>query len=163
MQADMREYVLSLLDNYKQTSREIALITYELQHFTGISPEDMIEVMSFAHKMENGILENVPRDVPSISFSYREFASRLNQEAANGIVTHLQELLQERDRLLHYVNLLEPRQRSIIISFYFHAKSWNQISSEQHIAIRTALKIRNIAIHELVRMYTFSGSILNLK
>lgn len=28
MQADMWEYVLSLLDNYKQTSREIALITY---------------------------------------------------------------------------------------------------------------------------------------
>ena len=50
MEKDMNQYVLSLLENYPQMIRKIELMRYELRFAKAVTPQEMIEVMSFSKK-----------------------------------------------------------------------------------------------------------------
>ena len=50
MGKDVNQYVLSLLDTYPETSKRIELMRYELYSSMVVSPQEMIEVMSFSKK-----------------------------------------------------------------------------------------------------------------
>lgn len=50
MGKDVNQYVLSLLETYPETSKRIELMRYELYSSMVVSPQEMIEVMSFSKK-----------------------------------------------------------------------------------------------------------------
>ena len=140
MENDMQEYVLSLLENYVQKSKEISLMRYELQHATPVTPEEIIEVMSLTRR-ENTEEVNLPHDVERIAACFREIAEKINQDMTDGTASRYLSLLRERDRLLHYVSLLNPRQQTVIKEHYFLQKSWTEISKIMEITRRTVYKI----------------------
>ena len=158
MVKDMKQYVLSLLENYPQMIRKIELMRYELRFTKAVTPQEMIEVMTYAKKGTQGAAE-MPRDVPGIALSYRDITERLNQEIISEALETYMSLLREQDRLLHYVNLLSAREREIITAYYFDQRSWNEISKSLGISPRTAYAIRSQAIDELVTMYSYANQI----
>ena len=50
MEKDMNQYVLSLLENYPQMIRKIELMRYELRFAKAVTPQEMIEVMTYAQE-----------------------------------------------------------------------------------------------------------------
>ena len=48
MNANMKEYVMNLLDGYHRRAREIALLRYELAHPVRVTDQEMIGAMNFA-------------------------------------------------------------------------------------------------------------------
>ena len=69
-------YVMSLLQNYRATKRKIQQLRYELEHPTHVTPEEMIEAMSFAKGEGKGR--------PSGSISNKTLYIAMNyQDAAN--------------------------------------------------------------------------------
>lgn len=69
-------YVMSLLQNYRATKRKIQQLRYELEHPTHVTPEEMIEAMSFAKGEGEGR--------PSGSISNKTLYIAMNyQDAAN--------------------------------------------------------------------------------
>ena len=158
MEKDMNQYVLSLLENYPQMIRRIELMRYELRFTKAVTPQEMIEVMTYARKGTQGIAD-MPHDVPGIALSYRDVTERLNQEMISEALEMYMSLLREQDRLLHYVNLLSAREREIITAYYFDQRSWSEISKSLGISPRTAYAIRSQAIDELVTMYSYANRI----
>ncbi|MBS1450550.1 MAG: sigma-70 family RNA polymerase sigma factor [Oscillospiraceae bacterium] len=158
MVKDMSQYVLSLLENYPQMIRKIELMRYELRFASAVTPQEMIEVMTYAKKEIQGGAE-MPHDVPGIALSYRDLAARLNQETANEALDAYLVLLREQDRLHHYVNLLSTRECEVITKYYFNQRSWNEISKALGISSRTAYAIRSQAIAELATMYSYANKI----
>lgn len=158
MERDMNQYVLSLLENYPQMIRKIELMRYELRFTKAVTPQEMIEVMTYARKGTQGIAD-MPHDVPGIALSYRDITERLNQEIISEALEKYMGLLREQDRLLHYVNLLSEREREIITAYYFDQRSWSEISKSLGISPRTAYAIRSQAIDELVTMYSYANRI----
>ena len=158
MEKDMNQYVLSLLENYPQMIRRIELMRYELRFTKAVTPQEMIEVMTYARKGTQGIAD-MPHDVPGIALSYRDITERLNQEIISEALEKYMGLLREQDRLLHYVNLLSEREREIITAYYFDQRSWSEISKSLGISPRTAYAIRSQAIDELVTMYSYANQI----
>ena len=158
MEKDMNQYVLSLLENYPQMIRKIELMRYELRSAKAVTPQEMIEVMTYAKKGTQ-VAAEMPRDVPGIALSYRDITERLNQEIISEALETYMSLLREQDRLLHYVNLLSAREREIITAYYFDQRSWNEISKSLGISPRTAYAIRSQAIDELVTMYSYANRI----
>lgn len=142
MEKDMNQYVLSLLENYPQMIRRIELMRYELRFTKAVTPQEMIEVMTYARKGTQGIAD-MPHDVPGIALSYRDITERLNQEIISEALEKYMGLLREQDRLLHYVNLLSEREREIITAYYFDQRSWSEISKSLGISPRTAYAIRS--------------------
>ena len=158
MEKDMNQYVLSLLENYPQMIRKIELMRYELRFAKAVTPQEMIEVMTYAKKGTQ-VAAEMPRDVPGIALSYRDVTERLNQEMISEALETYMSLLREQDRLLHYVNLLSAREREIITAYYFDQRSWSEISKSLGISPRTAYAIRSQAIDELVTMYSYANRI----
>ena len=158
MEKDMNQYVLSLLENYPQMIRKIELMRYELRFAKAVTPQEMIEVMTYAKKGTQ-VAAEMPRDVPGIALSYRDITERLNQEIISEALETYMSLLREQDRLLHYVNLLSAREREIITAYYFDQRSWSEISKSLGISPRTAYAIRSQAIDELVTMYSYANQI----
>ena len=158
MEKDMNQYVLSLLENYPQMIRKIELMRYELRFAKAVTPQEMIEVMTYAKKGTQ-VAAEMPRDVPGIALSYRDVTERLNQEMISEALEMYMSLLREQDRLLHYVNLLSAREREIITAYYFDQRSWSEISKSLGISPRTAYAIRSQAIDELVTMYSYANRI----
>ena len=158
MEKDMNQYVLSLLENYPQMIRKIELMRYELRSAKAVTPQEMIEVMTYAKKGTQ-VAAEMPRDVPGIALSYRDITERLNQEIISEALETYMSLLREQDRLLHYVNLLSAREREIITAYYFDQRSWIEISKSLGISPRTAYAIRSQAIDELVTMYSYANRI----
>ena len=158
MEKDMNQYVLSLLENYPQMIRKIELMRYELRSAKAVTPQEMIEVMTYAKKGTQ-VAAEMPRDVPGIALSYRDITERLNQEIISEALETYMSLLREQDRLLHYVNLLSAREREIITAYYFDQRSWSEISKSLGISPRTAYAIRSQAIDELVTMYSYANQI----
>ena len=156
MEKDMNQYVLSLLENYPQMIRKIELMRYELRFAKAVTPQEMIEVMTYAKKGTQ-VAAEMPRDVPGIALSYRDVTERLNQEMISEALETYMSLLREQDRLLHYVNLLSAREREIITTYYFDQRSWSEISKSLGISPRTAYAIRSQAIDELVTMYSYAN------
>ena len=158
MEKDMNQYVLSLLENYPQMIRKIELMRYELRSAKAVTPQEMIEVMTYAKKGTQ-VAAEMPRDVPGIALSYRDITERLNQEMISEALEMYMSLLREQDRLLHYVNLLSAREREIITAYYFDQRSWSEISKSLGISPRTAYAIRSQAVDELVTMYSYANQI----
>ena len=158
MEKDMNQYVLSLLENYPQMIRKIELMRYELRFAKAVTPQEMIEVMTYAKKGTQ-VAAEMPRDVPGIALSYRDVTERLNQEMISEALETYMSLLREQDRLLHYVNLLSARECEIITAYYFDQRSWSEISKSLGISPRTAYAIRSQAIDELVTMYSYANRI----
>lgn len=135
MGKDVNQYVLSLLENYPETSKRIELMRYELYSSMVVSPQEMIEVMSFSKKNAE-MNAKYPHTVPEIALCYKEVAKRLNREITEGAINQYIAMVRERDRLHHRIGLLEPRQAEIIREYYFYQNSWNEISKNWRYAQR---------------------------
>ena len=158
MPKNMQEYVLTLLENYAQKSKEISLMRYELQHTKPITPEEVIEIMSL-NRRQTCDETDFPHDVAGIAACFREVTAKINYDLAEEIAAHYITLLRERDRLLHYVSLLNAKQQTVIKEHYFFQKSWTEIAKAMEITRRTVYKIRREAIEELAKLYAFAEDI----
>ena len=106
--------VLKRLESYRKKEQQIELLRYELQHAKQVSPTELIEAMTFQTRDADGSQTDLyPKDVPGIALSYQHIAAQLNEEAVGELISRYTALCHERDRLLHYIGLLDKRQQEI--------------------------------------------------
>ena len=104
MENEMTGYILTLLENYAKTTKEIELLRYELQHCNIVSPEEMIETLALSRR-ENNPDSRYPHDVAGIAMCFREVTDRLNKDASNEVAAQYVALVRERERLQYYKTL----------------------------------------------------------
>ena len=152
--------VLQRLENYPKIMRQIELLRYEIQHTGHVSPTEMIEVMTFQQYSAENSTDKYPKSVPEIAMSYQRAAAQLNGETLEELIAKYADLCHEQDRLLHYIGLLNGRQRDVIHRYYFEQQSWGEIADGMGSTPRTAQRIRQQAVEELANLYAFAGGIL---
>lgn len=107
MENEMTGYILTLLENYAKTTKEIEMLRYELQHCNIVSPEEMIETLALSRR-ENNPDNSYPHDVAGIAMCFREVTDRLNKDASNEVAAQYVALFRERERLQYYISLYQP-------------------------------------------------------
>ena len=159
MMTEKNSFVLQLLESYSRRAQQIELLHYELEHMACITPDEVIDAMSFARGDGSGRAKgHISNKTFYIALNYQEKANQLNQAAADEIASRLMELEQEQNRLKYYVSLLDKRQKEAIQLFYFEGMPWGEVAQKLGIALRTVHKIRVEAIDQLTRMYEFTGA-----
>lgn len=160
MKTDTRARIISLLETYQQRTRQIALLRYELKHPPHISPNEMLDAMSFARG--DGLSNSkghISNKTLYIALNYQEQTDKMNAAATDEIAVRLVELEHEQDRLEYYVSLLEQRHSDVIRLLYFEGRSWDEIAKEVGVVVRTAHKIKERAVDKLTEMYLFAESV----
>ena len=160
MEKKMTDYIVTLLETYTKTTRKIRLLHYELQHCGVISPEETIEMMSLSRR-ENCADADIdfPRNVAGIAMCFREITEQMNRETMEEISAQFAALVGERNRLLYYIGLLEPRKSAVLTEHYFSERSWTDVAAQLGLTRRTIYKIRKDAIDDLAKFYSYKENI----
>ena len=161
MENEMTGYILTLLENYAKTTKEIELLRYELQHCNIVSPEEMIETLALSRR-ENNPDSRYPHDVAGIAMCFREVTDRLNKDASNEVAAQYVALVRERERLQYYISLSEHRESTALKEHYFFQKRWTEIAKNLGVTRRTVYKIRAEAIDNLASFYRFTKQVFRL-
>lgn len=155
MEPTYKRYVLELLENSSHRLRQIELMRYELQHIPQVSDVEIIEAMSLP-TLTDADTTAPSKSVPHIALSYRQTAKRMNAETLEELASAYADLWREHDRLLHYIELLEERQRRVTQLYYFESYVWTDVAKSIHTTVRTAQRIRQQAVDELAKLYAFT-------
>lgn len=157
MSEELGAHIIRLLETYQERERKIALLHYELEHPALISPNEMLNGMSFGH----GDGPNTPRYISDktmyIALNYQEQADRLNASTKDEIAQQLAELEHEQGRLKYYVSRLDVREKAIIRLVYYDKCSWSEAAKEMGVTPRTVQRIKDKAVERLTKMYAFAG------
>ncbi len=160
MDTDMKARIIRLLETYREREMKIALLHYKLQHPPNISPDEMIDTMSFGHS--NGTSHSkghISNKTLYIALNYQDKTDKVNSDAMKEVVDRLVELEHEQERLVYYVSLLEAQEASVIRRFYFEGQTWESIAQEIFVALRTVYKIKNRALDRLAKMYAYADQL----
>ena len=148
-----KEYVLRLLENYRDMERQIRLLRYEMEH-SSISPEDVIEEMAFARGEGAGRSPSqVSNKTLYIALNYQEKMDNYNAETTSEIAARLWKLEREQQRLSYFLELLEPRQKEVLKLYYIEKNSWELVAEKMDLTARRAQSIRKMAVESLCEMY----------
>lgn len=151
---DMKKQVMGLLERYPDTMRKIAVLRYELEHPATISPDEMIDALSFASGEGEGRSSgHVSNKTLYIAMNYQTEAARLSREAMDEITRRLIPLEREIGRLEHPLNLLPERERLVIRRHYLEGSSWDEIAKECNMTRRTAQTALWAAVAHLAELY----------
>lgn len=157
MSENTKEYVISLLEGYADTTRKIALLRYELEHPALITPDEMIDALSFAKGTGEGhAAGHISNKTMYIAMNYQNEAAHANSEIMDDIATTLMPMEREADRLQHYISLLEEREQIVLRQHYFEHRSWDTIGSKLAATPRTAQNLCKSAVTKLTELYEFS-------
>lgn len=157
MNADMKKYVVHLLDTYHKRARQIAVLRYELSEPVKITAEEMIDTLQFARHEGSGRSEgHISNKTPYIALNYKEKAGRINAEVLGEISGELLALEQEQARLEYYVSLLESRQERVLRLTCFEKVPQEAVAEELGVTVRRVQDIKAQAISELAEMYSLT-------
>lgn len=152
-----REDIIAKLEAYPSMQEKIALLRYELEHPASISPDEMLQAMSFTHPEGMGRpTGTVSNKTLYIAMNYQSAAARENSGIMDEIVSRLLPLEREVNRLDYYLSFLDQRAADVIRLSYFQHKSWDTLARELGMSRRTAQNLRKAALDKLVEMYSFT-------
>lgn len=157
MNAEMKNYVIKLLETYHDRERMIAVLRYDLEHPAKVNSSEQIEAMNYGCRDDIGNVKgHISNKTLYIALNYEEQAGRLNAEAAREVADELFGLEQQQKKLLYYVSLLEKRQANVIHLVYMERLSTKTVAERYSLTSRTIDRIKREAIEDLAEMYACS-------
>ena len=152
--------VMDLLKNYITNHRKMAVLRYELEHPSNVTPDEVIDAMAFAHSGD-GVppTGHISNKTLYIALNYQEKVDAANRETASTIAAQLWELEREYDRLSFYMSLLPERDASVIRLLFMEGKSNEEAAEALHVAARTLRELRNRAIEDLCKLYEYRAGL----
>ena len=157
MSAEMKNYVINLLETYHDRERKIAVLRYDLAHPAQVSTTEQIETMTYGHGDGLGHTKGrVSNKTLYIALNYEEQAARMNAEVTNEIANELFELEQCQKKLTYYIALLEKRQAEIVQLIFLDNVSTKDVAAQYGLTYRTIDRIKKSAIESLAEMYAYS-------
>ena len=157
MNAEMKNYVIKLLETYHDRERMIAVLRYDLEHPAKVNSSEQIEAMNYGCRDDIGNVKgHISNKTLYIALNYEEQAGRLNAEAAREVADELFGLEQQQKKLLYYVSLLEKRQANVIHLVYMERLSTKTVAERYSLTSRTIDRIKREAIEDIAEMYACS-------
>lgn len=157
MNAEMKNYVIKLLETYHDRERKIAVLRYDLEHPSEVGVTEQIEAMNYGSGEGVGHSKgHISNKTLYIALNYEEQAKQLNAESAKEIADELFILERRQKKLLYYISLLEKRQAEVVRMVYMEGVSTKKAAEQHGLNVRTIERIRKDAVDNLAEMYAYS-------
>lgn len=157
MNAEMKNYVIKLLETYHDRERMIAVLRYDLEHPSEVGVTEQIEAMNYGSGESVGHSKgHISNKTLYIALNYEEQAKQLNAESAKEIADELFILERRQKKLLYYISLLEKRQAEVVRMVYMEGVSTKKAAEQHGLTVRTIERIRKDAVDNLAEMYAYS-------
>ncbi len=151
-----RETVMEMLTDYPNKVRKINLLRFELEHPAKVSPDEMLEAMSFFHGNSEGRTPGaISNKTLYIAMNYHEAADRLNAQSMDEITARLIPLEHEVNKLRYYIGLIGGQGQTVIQKLFFDGRSLQDAADELGVSVWSVRRTRDEAIDQLVEMFSY--------
>lgn len=151
---EIKEYVEQLLKGYRDKKRSLENLKLEMERFSGLSYDKVIETLNFAAPVGERVQNNSVSDKSArIALSYRDVADGQNQEILEELEKQYYILKSELNMLEHRIRLLEPNVSEVIWDMFIAGLTWPVLCKKYSLSYATIGRYRNRGIAELCRLY----------
>lgn len=143
-----------MFKHYKEMQQELAMTAYEISHFTGISQEDIIEVLTFLRTDdEAGHFRSSSRRTESIALIAKELTEKKNNEWYRYLLKRYEQLDDEISFFEFCIRQMGEKKADILFELLDGDLTWDQIADAYHVSRSLLGVYRKQAIKEIDRCY----------
>jgi hypothetical protein len=143
-----------MFKQYKSMCKELSMTAYEISHFTGISQEDIIEVLTFIRfDDETGHYKSTSRRTEDIALISKELTEKKNQEWLQYLLDRYQYLDDEISFFEYSIRQMGEKKADILFELIDGDLTWDQIADAYHVSRSLLGVYRKQAIKEIDRCY----------
>ncbi len=155
----MSARVEKLISEYPQMVSQKKCLAYQLAHFRGLSPEDVIISMYTAHHEGERVQTSGTSDkTAQIALNYESRMLRLNREWYEHLEKELVELTDELNFFEGALRALPGNLSQIMWDLVVEGMTWDAVADIHHMSRANVGKIRRRAIRELDKLYAIRES-----
>lgn len=143
-----------VLDKYQELKKEQTVLKFQLSRFKGISPDDIIESMTFSHADGERVqTSGVSDKTGKIAVNYKKIADRENEEWMSYLISRLEYVEAEIEFFEYALKGLSSGVGEIMWDMVVECMAWNEIEEKYHVSHATLGRYRKSAIKELDVIY----------
>lgn len=150
----MSERVEGIIQNYSQMVLERNCLKNQIQHFIGVTADEMIETMMFYNPEGERIqTSNISNKTARIAMAYEEKMNRVNKEWLDHLEKKHCILADEINFFEAAVKSLRGNLSEVIWDMVIEGFTWDELESKYHISRMTISRYRKKALQELKKLY----------
>ena len=155
----MSTRVEKLISEYPQMVSQKKCLAYQVAHFRGLSPEDVITSMYTAHHEGERVQTSGTSDkTAQIALNYESRMDRLNREWYEHLEKQLLELTDELNFFEGALRALPPNVSQVMWDLVVEGMTWDTVADIHHMSRANVGKLRKRAILELDKLYALRDS-----
>jgi len=155
----MSARVEKLISEYPQMVSQKKCLAYQVAHFRGLSPEDVIASMYTAHHDGERVQTSGTSDkTAQIALNYESRMVRLNREWYEHLEKQLVELTDELNFFEGALRALPVNISQVMWDLVVEGMTWDTVADVHHMSRANVGKLRKRAILELDKLYALRDS-----
>ena len=155
----MSARVEKLISEYPQMVSQKKCLAYQVAHFRGLSPEDVIASMYTAHHDGERVQTSGTSDkTAQIALNYESRMVRLNREWYEHLEKQLVELTDELNFFEGALRSLPVNISQVMWDLVVEGMTWDTVADVHHMSRANVGKLRKRAILELDKLYALRDS-----
>lgn len=155
----MSARVEKLISEYPQMVSQKKCLAYQVAHFRGLSPEDVITSMYTAHHEGERVQTSGTSDkTAQIALNYESRMERLNREWYEHLEKQLLELTDELNFFEGALRALPSNVSQVMWDLVVEGMTWDTVADIHHMSRANVGKLRKRAILELDKLYALRDS-----
>lgn len=143
-----------MFSEYKKMRNEMAMIAYELSHFTGIDEEDVIECLTFSQPDGDRVQSSeISKKTESIAINLKNIVEKENNEWYKYLYDRFIYLDNELSFFERCIKGLGEKKADIVFELLDGDLTWNQIADQYYVSRSMLAVYRKEAIREVTKQY----------
>lgn len=160
-ESNVQEEVLRQLEEYGANKRRIDALRYELEQYSDVTPEEIIDSMNFSHSMDGVRLSmgHTSDKTPYIALNYLNQAAEENRRTKEEILAEYLPVVRKVDRLEHYISLLKSQEAAVIYLTYRDCLKNVDIAKRLKVSVKSVSNIKKRAVAHLCQLFDFTSMV----
>lgn len=151
---DAKEHVEYLLKHYHEIKRSLDRLQFEIERFSGLSYDKVIEALNFTTPEGERVQSNSISDkCGRIALMYQEHADKLNGDVM-ALAWQYHTGKSELDVLEYCITLLEPRLSEVVTDMFINKMSWDEMCIKYYVSRNMLSKYRKTGIDRIDKMFS---------
>lgn len=145
-----------MMANYQERKRQLNIAKFQLEHFTGISENDLIEAMCFSHPEGERVDSSELSDkTAKNALSVENRKNQIDDDLYQFYFHQYQELYNRLSFFEYALTQLSNGLADIMTDMVIHKFGWDELSAKYHVSRTTIGKYRKKAVIELEKIYSY--------
>lgn len=158
---ETKERVEWLLKSYHEMKRNLENLKLEIEHFSGLSYDQVIESLTFSAPVGERVqTSNVSDKSSRIALIYRDVAEGQNDQILRGLLEQFYAQKTELDMLEYRIKLLEPRLSAVVWDMFISGLTWSELCCKYAVSHTMIGNYRKKGIKELSKFYDLMKSVV---